>query len=94
MPTLPRLPRGLSFDSESPLSDRPFKVYSRASKSFENLIALANDQERWEDVQKVAKKAVWRDVGEPPIPLDTFRLCIEHASWGALSLFLSSDSVS
>ncbi|KAF9516869.1 hypothetical protein BS47DRAFT_1371618 [Hydnum rufescens UP504] len=36
------------------------------------------------DVQKVAKKAVWRDVGEPPIPLDTFRLCIKHATWGAL----------
>lgn len=94
MPTLPRLPRGLSFDPGSPLSDRPFQVYSHASKSFENLIALANDQERWEDVQKVAKKAVWRDVGEPPIPLDTFRLCVQHASWGALSLSSHFDRVS
>lgn len=61
----------------------------RASKSFENLIALANDQERRDAVSKVARKAVWRDVGEPPVQLDTLWECLEHASRGGLREFSS-----
>jgi len=59
-------------------------VMRRASKSFENLIALANDQERLGAMSKVARKAVWRDTGEPPVQLDTLSECLEHASRGGL----------
>jgi len=55
-----------------------------AFKSFENLVALANDQERWklEEVGKVGKQLVWRDVGEAPVLLERFRECLEHAGIG------------
>lgn len=61
-----------------------FDMMRRASKSFENLVALANDQERLNAMSKVARKAVWRDVGEPPVQLETFLECLEHASRGGL----------
>ncbi|KAJ7185408.1 hypothetical protein C8R46DRAFT_1060463 [Mycena filopes] len=47
--------------------------------SFENLVALANYQERL----KGARKIVWRDRGQPVVDLPTLRDCVEHAGKGA-----------
>ncbi|KAF7304701.1 Sulfate permease [Mycena kentingensis (nom. inval.)] len=48
--------------------------------SFENLVALANYEERL----KQARKIVWRDRGQPVVELPTIRACLEHASTGGL----------
>lgn len=48
--------------------------------SFDNLVALANHQERLRE----ARKMVWRDRGEPVVELDTMRACLEHAASGGL----------
>jgi hypothetical protein len=53
----------------------------RAMASFDNLVALANHQERLRE----ARKMVWRDRGEPVVELDTLRACFEHAAVGGLS---------
>ncbi|KAJ7640754.1 hypothetical protein DFH06DRAFT_621402 [Mycena polygramma] len=50
--------------------------------SFENLVALANYQERI----KGARKIVWRDKGQPVVDLATLRACLDHAGVGGLSL--------
>ncbi|CAK5264658.1 unnamed protein product [Mycena citricolor] len=50
----------------------------RAMESFENLVALANYQERL----KGARKVIWRDKGQPVVQLKTLRDCVEHASTG------------
>ncbi|KAJ7625184.1 hypothetical protein B0H17DRAFT_1164420 [Mycena rosella] len=47
--------------------------------SFENLVALANYQERL----KGARKIVWRDRGQPVVDLSTLKDCLEHAATGA-----------
>jgi hypothetical protein len=52
--------------------------------SFENLVALANYQERIKD----ARKIVWRDKGQPVVELRTLRDCLEHAAAGGLSACL------
>ncbi|RDB20199.1 hypothetical protein Hypma_013067 [Hypsizygus marmoreus] len=52
----------------------------RAMASFDNLVALANHQERL----KEARKMVWRDRGEPVAELGTLRECFEHAAIGGL----------
>ncbi len=64
----------------------------RAIMSFENLVALANHQERL----KGAKKMVWRDKGQPVVELDTFKQCLTHALSGGLreAFFLSRASES
>jgi hypothetical protein len=49
--------------------------------SFENLVALANYQERLKD----ARKIVWRDRGQPVVELPTLKDCVEHAGTGAFS---------
>ncbi|CAE6474779.1 unnamed protein product [Rhizoctonia solani] len=46
-----------------------------ATRSFENLVALARDQE----LRKEAKKLVWRDKGEHPTELTTVEECFNHA---------------
>lgn len=51
------------------------------SRSFENLVALANYQERL----KGARKMVWRDRGEPVADLNNLWDCAEHAAKGGLS---------
>ena len=83
---MPRPPRNDSLDGlNSPFTGKSLQAYARASKSFENLVALANDQERWKNMRAGAKKAVWRDVGERPIPIDDFQECLEHALRGGIS---------
>lgn len=61
----------------------------RAMTSFDNLVALANYQERLKD----ARRVVWRDRGEPVFELRTLKECFEHAAKGGLRksffLFLS-----
>ncbi|KAF8626730.1 hypothetical protein AX17_006496 [Amanita inopinata Kibby_2008] len=50
----------------------------RAMASFENLVALANHQERL----RGARKMVWRDKGEPVVELDGLGACLQHAAKG------------
>jgi hypothetical protein len=57
--------------------------------SFDNLVALANHQERLRE----ARKMVWRDRGEPVVELDTLRACLEHAASGGLSELMVLRSV-
>ncbi|KAI9569230.1 hypothetical protein HD554DRAFT_592086 [Boletus coccyginus] len=52
----------------------------RAVASFENLVALANHQERLRE----ARKIIWRDRGEPAVELADVWECIEHAGRGGL----------
>lgn len=53
----------------------------RAMASFENLVALANHQERLRE----ARKIVWRQRGEPAVELEDLWECMEHAGRGGLS---------
>ncbi|KAK7044527.1 hypothetical protein R3P38DRAFT_167822 [Favolaschia claudopus] len=48
--------------------------------SFENLVALANYQERLSD----ARRIVWRDRGQPVVDIRTLRQCVKHAGAGGL----------
>jgi len=50
--------------------------------SFDNLVALANHQERL----KEARKIIWRDRGEPAAELSDIWECAEHAGRGGLSM--------
>jgi len=52
----------------------------RAVASFENLVALANHQERLRE----ARKIIWRDRGEPAVELADLWECVEHAGRGGL----------
>ncbi|KAL4081300.1 hypothetical protein V8B97DRAFT_1921726 [Scleroderma yunnanense] len=76
--------------SEAPSHSRP-KPLSRtpsylqfsprhAIQSFENLVALANHQERL----KEARKIIWRDRGEPVAEVEDIWECIEHAGRGGM----------
>ncbi|KAJ6495454.1 hypothetical protein C8R45DRAFT_1095086 [Mycena sanguinolenta] len=62
----------------SPGEPREFTT-RQAMASFENLVALANYQERL----KGARKIVWRDRGQPVVELPTLKDCLEHAVTGA-----------
>ncbi len=53
----------------------------RAMTSFENLVALANYEERLRE----ARKIVWRDRGEKPVELADLWECAEHAGRGGMS---------
>ena len=55
----------------------------RAIESFENLVALANHQERL----KEARKIIWRDRGEPVAEVEDIWECIEHAGRGGMRTF-------
>jgi len=52
----------------------------RAMASFENLVAMANHQERL----KEARSLIWRDKGQPVVELDTLEQCLKHALAGGL----------
>src|SRR6266567_3216661 len=56
---------------------------SRAMASFENLVAMANHQERL----KEARKMVWRDRGQAVVQVDTLQQCLRHAMAGGFSKF-------
>lgn len=56
-------------------------LQSPAMISFENLVVLANYQER----MKGARKILWRDKGQPVVDLPTLRNCLEHAATGGFS---------
>lgn len=60
----------------------------RAIASFENLVVLANYEERLERL-KEARKMVWRDRGEPAVEVRDLWECGEHGVRGGLSAFLS-----
>jgi len=55
----------------------------RAMASFDNLVALANYQERLKD----ARRVVWRDRGEQAVELQTVRECLEHAARGGFRMY-------
>jgi len=55
----------------------------RAMASFENLVAMANHQERL----KEARKMVWRDRGQPVVEVDDLEACLAHAMSGGFSKF-------
>lgn len=57
-------------------------VPKRAIRSFDNLVALANDAER---IGRDARKLVWRDRGELPVELSAMKACLRHALGGGLS---------
>ena len=56
-------------------------IHKRAMASFENLVALANHQERLIE----AKKMVWRDKGQPIVEMETLQECFTHAISGGFS---------
>lgn len=58
-------------------------IPKRAMASFENLVALANHQERL----KEAKRMVWRDKGQPVVEMETLQECFTHAVSGGFSGF-------
>lgn len=66
-----------------PSTPRERFIPRRAMTSFENLVALANHQERL----KEAKKMVWRDKGQPITEMETLRECFTHAMSGGVSEF-------
>ncbi len=56
--------------------------------SFENLVALANHQERI----KEARQMVWRVKGQPVVELDDVESCLKHAAVGGLREYCCSVS--
>ncbi|KAH9919707.1 uncharacterized protein B0H18DRAFT_1096075 [Fomitopsis serialis] len=70
-PERPDIPRNPSFIQFTP---------KRAMASFENLVALANYEERLRE----ARKIVWRDRGEKPVELHDLWECAEHAGRGGI----------
>ena len=61
----------------------------RSIPSFENLVALANYEERL----KGARKIVWRDRGELPVEIHDLWECLKHSTRGGLSEFNRLASV-
>lgn len=59
----------------------------RAMASFENLVALANYEERLRE----ARRIVWRDRGEKPVECEDYWECLEHASRGSIRMFIPSS---
>ncbi|KAK0465639.1 hypothetical protein IW261DRAFT_1523426 [Armillaria novae-zelandiae] len=63
-----------------PPSSPPGLHRAMSMMSFENLVALANDQERI----KEARQMVWRVKGQPVVELDDVESCLKHAAVGGL----------
>ncbi|KAK0245422.1 hypothetical protein EDD85DRAFT_800898 [Armillaria nabsnona] len=64
----------------SPPSSPPGLHRAMSMMSFENLVALANHQERI----KEARQMVWRVKGQPVVELDDVESCLKHAVVGGL----------
>lgn len=76
-----------------PLHRKPSYIQftpKRAMASFENLVALANYEERL----KEARKIVWRDRGELPTEVQDFWECLEHAGRGGMRELADVPSLS
>ncbi|KAL0950380.1 hypothetical protein HGRIS_010342 [Hohenbuehelia grisea] len=85
-PTILPLPEIVTSASSSSPSENidpetPYLHFTpkRSIASFDNLVALANYQERLKD----ARKMVWRDRGEPVVEVRDLKACLEHAGKGA-----------
>lgn len=72
MPSPPSMERKPSYIQFTP---------KRSLPSFENLVALANYEERL----KGARKIMWRDRGELPVEIHDLWECLKHATRGGLS---------
>jgi hypothetical protein len=59
------------------------------ARSFDNLVALANHQERLRE----ARRMVWRDKGEPVADLNDLWECAQHAAKGGMSALSNSSSL-
>ncbi|KAJ7172550.1 hypothetical protein C8R46DRAFT_154462 [Mycena filopes] len=58
---------------------------SQSMMSFENLVALANYQERMKDARKALSfRKLWRDKGQPVVELSTLSACLHHAGYGGM----------
>ncbi|KAJ6608213.1 hypothetical protein B0H10DRAFT_2068601 [Mycena sp. CBHHK59/15] len=66
--------------SATPNESLELSLRRHAMDSFENLVALANYQERL----KGARKILWRDKGQPVVELPTLRDCLGHAWTGGV----------
>jgi hypothetical protein len=77
-------PNGLPQNKPTYRQLRPLP--KRAMASFDNLVALANHQERL----KEAKKMVWRDRGEPAVEMKDIWECVEHAGRGGMSAWFAA----
>ncbi|KAK0450040.1 hypothetical protein EV421DRAFT_1297768 [Armillaria borealis] len=77
--TLPTMNR-TSTDSTPPTPSSGIFATRRAMASFENLVALANHQERLRE----AGKMVWRVRGEPVVELHDLSGCLKHAITGGI----------
>jgi hypothetical protein len=90
----------MAFNDSSPQvgrdsNSRPYRLGLRRSqydlsRSFENLVALANYQERLIE----ARKMVWRDKGEPVAELYNLWDCFEHAVKGGMRTSTCNNSTS
>ncbi|KAJ7600748.1 hypothetical protein C8J56DRAFT_911179 [Mycena floridula] len=69
-----------SVESSRPTSPTNRPPFRRAMASFDNLVSLANYQERLKD----ARKTIWRDRGEPVAELYDIDQCLNHAARGGL----------
>ena len=76
-PPTPNGERSDDGESNNMLSFTP----RRAMASFENLVAMANHQERLRE----ARKMVWRDRGQPVVQMETLEECLRHAMAGGFS---------
>ena len=56
--------------------------------SFDNLVVLANYEERLRE----ARRMVWRDRGEPAVEVHDLWECLEHGIRGGLRMFSSHTS--
>lgn len=79
LPTMNRT----STDSTPPTPSSGIFATRRAMASFENLVALANHQERLRE----AGKMVWRVRGEPVVELHDLSGCLKHAVTGGIRAY-------
>ena len=77
------LPQGMTLPALSRTPSYIRLAPKRAVTSFENLVALANDQERLRE----ARKIIWRDRGDPVVHLETITRVVEHVLRGGVREF-------
>ena len=80
-PTLPNEGRQAEPPSQPSLPERMPGRYTVSS--FDNLVVLANYEERLRE----ARRMVWRDRGEPAVEVHDLWECLEHGTSGGLRTF-------